>query len=66
MEERIQDFTALVEVIQSEAEELALDTAAAVRGMRAGTKALAKGRAESSPQEFLPSGDEEESEEAGG
>ena len=43
MEERIQDFTALVEVLQSEAEELALDTAAAVRGVRAGTKALAEG-----------------------
>ena len=44
MEERIQDFTALVEVLQSEAEELALDTAAAVRGVRAGTKALAEGK----------------------
>jgi len=41
MEERIQDFTALVEVLQSEAEDLALDTAAAVRGVRAGTRALA-------------------------
>jgi hypothetical protein len=41
MEERIQDFTALVEVLQAEAEDLALDTAAAVRGVRAGTRALA-------------------------
>jgi hypothetical protein len=41
MEERIQDFTALVEVLQNEAEDLALDTAAAVRGVRAGTKNLA-------------------------
>jgi len=41
MEERVQDFTALVEVLQSEAEDLALDTAAAVRGVRAGTRALA-------------------------
>ena len=64
MEERIQDFTALVEVIQNEAEELALDTAAAVRGMRAGTKALAKGRTETSPPEMLPSEDLEGSEEA--
>lgn len=40
MEERIQDFTALVEVLQNEAEDLALDTAAAVRGVRAGTKTL--------------------------
>jgi methyl-accepting chemotaxis protein len=42
MEERIQDFTALVEVLQAEAEDLALDTAAAVRGVRAGTRALAR------------------------
>lgn len=41
MEERIQDFTALVEVLQNEAEDLALDTAAAVRGVRAGTRSLA-------------------------
>lgn len=64
MEERIQDFTALVEVIQGEAEDLALDTAAAVRGMRAGTRALAghqnmevEGeKAETSG--YLPGGDE--------
>jgi hypothetical protein len=41
MEERIQDFSALVEVLQNEAEDLALDTAAAVRGVRAGTRSLA-------------------------
>jgi len=41
MEERIQDFSALVEVLQTEAEDLALDTAAAVRGVRAGTRSLA-------------------------
>ena len=41
MEERIQDFSALVEVLQGEAEDLALDTAAAVRGVRAGTRSLA-------------------------
>ena len=40
MEERIQDFNALVEVMQSEAEGLALDTAAAVRGLRVGTGSL--------------------------
>ena len=43
MEKRIQDFTALVEVLQLEAEDLALDTAAAVRGVRAGTRSLAGG-----------------------
>jgi len=41
MEERIQDFTALVEVLQNEAEDLALDTAAAVRGVRVGARSLA-------------------------
>jgi hypothetical protein len=48
METRIQDFTALVEVLQVEAEDLALDTAAAVRGVRAGTRSLAGG-GEASP-----------------
>jgi uncharacterized protein YoxC len=43
MEKRIQDFTALVEVLQAEAEDLALDTAAAVRGVRAGTRSLTHG-----------------------
>ncbi len=46
MEERIQDFTALVEVLQTEAEELALDTAAAVRGVRVGSRSLAGGERE--------------------
>lgn len=46
MEERIQDFNALVEVLQTEAEDLALDTAAAVRGVRAGTRSLASRSAE--------------------
>ena len=50
MEERIQDFTALVEVLQGEAEDLALDTAAAVRGVRAGTRSLA-GREDMAPAE---------------
>ena len=54
MEERIQDFSALVEVLQSEAEDLALDTAAAVRGVRAGTKSLAGTR-----ESGAPSGEEE-------
>jgi hypothetical protein len=52
MEKRIQDFTALVEVLQTEAEDLALDTAAAVRGVRMGTRSLAGG-------EHVPSRDPE-------
>ena len=59
MEERIQDFTALVEVLQEEAEELALDTAAAVRGVRAGTRALTKGGREGARSEALGGGDVE-------
>jgi hypothetical protein len=55
MEERIQDFTALVEVLQAEAEDLALDTAAAVRGVRAGTRSLAGG-GESTPLDPQGSG----------
>jgi hypothetical protein len=60
MEERIQDFSALVEVLQNEAEDLALDTAAAVRGVRAGTRSLAgegQGTARDfeNPQAFPPS-----------
>lgn len=54
MEERIQDFTALVEVLQNEAEDLALDTAAAVRGVRAGTRSLA-GEGEVSTRDLVES-----------
>jgi len=51
MEERIQDFNALVDVMQGEAEALALDTAAAVRGVRAGTRNLAgEGTSEPPPR----------------
>lgn len=50
MEERIQDFTALVEVLQNEVEDMALDTAAAVRGVRAGTRNLAGGGEEISSE----------------
>ncbi len=40
MEERIEEFNALVKVLQEEAEEILLDTAATVRGVRAGSRAL--------------------------
>jgi hypothetical protein len=62
MEERIRDFNALVEVMQSEAEGLALDTAAAVRGLRAGTESLAKGNEDSrpAPVDFLPTQEPED------
>lgn len=42
MEERIEEFNALMELVQSEAEEIFLDTASAVRGVRAGSRSLAR------------------------
>jgi methyl-accepting chemotaxis protein len=44
MEERIEDFNALMEVVQDEAEEIFIDTAATVRGVRAGARSIAGGR----------------------
>lgn len=44
METRIDEFNALLEVVQSEAEEVFLNTASAVRGVRAGAHALDPGR----------------------
>lgn len=41
MEERIEDFNALMEVVQGEAEGMFLDTAATVRGLKAGARSLA-------------------------
>jgi uncharacterized protein YoxC len=40
MEERIEDFNALMEVVQEEAEDVFLDTASTVRGVRAGARSL--------------------------
>jgi signal transduction histidine kinase len=40
MEERIEDFNALMEVVQEEAEGVFVDTASTVRGVRAGARAL--------------------------
>ena len=44
METRIDEFNALLEVVQSEAEEVFLDTASAVRAVRASARALDPGR----------------------
>jgi hypothetical protein len=43
MEERIAEFNALMEVVQSEAETIFVDTAATVRGVREGARTLAAG-----------------------
>lgn len=43
MEERIAEFNALMQVVQGEAEDMFLDTAAAARGVRAGARTLSVG-----------------------
>lgn len=40
MEERIEDFNALMEVVQGEAEEIFLDAASTARGVREGARAI--------------------------
>jgi len=40
MEERIEEFNALMEVVQSEAEDIFIDTASTVRGVRAGARSI--------------------------
>lgn len=42
MEERIEEFNALMEVVQGEAEDLFLDTASTVRGVREGARAISR------------------------
>lgn len=62
MEERIEDFNALMTVVQGEAEELFLDTASTVRGVREGARAIAESTARPSPERFdeaMPDGGEE-------
>jgi hypothetical protein len=43
MEERIAEFNALMEVVQAEAEDIFVDTAATVRGVREGARTLTSG-----------------------
>ena len=43
MEERVEEFNALMDVVQDEAESVLLDTAALVRGVRAGAKTVGGG-----------------------
>ncbi len=51
MEERIEEFNALMEVVQSEAEEVFLDTAATVRGVREGARAMGRRREQPAPDD---------------
>ena len=46
MEERIEDFNALMEVVQEEAEDVFIGTAATVRGVRAGARSLSDGESD--------------------
>jgi hypothetical protein len=48
MEDRVAEFNALMDVVQSEAEDLFVGTAATVRGVRAGAKVLSGGAPETS------------------
>ena len=43
MEERVEEFNALMDVVQEEAEAVLLDTAAVVRGVRAGAQTMGEG-----------------------
>jgi len=53
MEERVEDFNALMEVVQGEAEGMFLDTASTVRGVRVGARSL------TSPRKALPAEEED-------
>lgn len=57
MEERIEEFNALMEVVQSEAEDIFLDTASTVRGVRAGARSIG---AASAARRGAPRVDEDE------
>jgi len=45
MEERVEEFNALMDVVQDETESVLLDTAAVVRGVRAGAQTMGEGGA---------------------
>jgi len=63
MEERIREFNALMEVVQEEAEDIFLDTAATVRGVREGARSMGQRRDRPSPDVPLPH-EEDDGEEA--
>jgi hypothetical protein len=51
MEERIGEFNVLMEVVQSEAEDVFVGAASTIRGVRAGTRTLRAGPGSGSPDE---------------
>jgi methyl-accepting chemotaxis protein len=62
MEVRVQEFNALMEVVQSEAEDIFIGSAATMRGVRAGARALRDGGRE---EDLVDEDDEELADEAG-
>jgi len=63
MEERVGEFNALMDVVQDEAESVLLDTAAAVRGVKAGARTIGESMAPpSSEDETSPPPDIDEPE----
>jgi hypothetical protein len=58
MEERIEEFNALMEVVQSEAEDIFIDTASTVRGVRAGAQSIGSARAGKPGRERAEAADE--------
>ncbi|MDP2958571.1 MAG: hypothetical protein Q8N53_19255 [Longimicrobiales bacterium] len=58
MEERIEEFNALMEVVQTEAEDIFLDTAATVRGVREGARAMGRSLDRAPPDPVPHEGDE--------
>ena len=60
MEERVEEFNALMNVVQDEAESALLDTAAVVRGVRAGAQTMGEGVAGATPG-ATPGGSAQES-----
>ena len=62
MEERIEEFNALMEVVQTEAEDLFLDTASTVRGVRAGARSIGSPKRDQTPHSEAPPGLEEPAE----
>ena len=50
MEERVEEFNALMDVVQDEAESVLLDTAAVVRGVRAGAQTVGEGVVGATPE----------------
>jgi len=60
MEERIEEFNALMEVVQDEAEDIFIDTASTVRGVRAGARAMTLRKPEPEDGDAVDENDVEE------